>query len=58
MIDSVIKDRYKLMEQGDFKTNDFNGVPFNLPGHYIPSKLIGKGTYGSVVQAEDTKNNR
>lgn len=43
---------------GNFKTNEYNGTVFNLPDHYVPSKLIGKGTYGSVVQAEDTKNNR
>jgi len=35
------------------KKLEINGINFDLPERYEPVKLIGKGTYGAVVQAID-----
>ena len=36
---------------------DFGGIPFDLPEKYKPIKLIGKGTYGSVISARNSETN-
>mmetsp|Transcript_30885 Transcript_30885/g.30374 ORF Transcript_30885/g.30374 Transcript_30885/m.30374 type:complete len:93 (-) Transcript_30885:552-830(-) len=41
------------METSTGKKHDFNGTNFELPERYEPIKIIGKGTYGSVVSAVD-----
>jgi len=33
----------------------FQSVIFDLPFRYHPIKLIGKGTYGSVISATNTQ---
>lgn len=33
----------------------FQGVIFDLPFKYQPVKMIGKGTYGSVINATNTQ---
>ena len=38
----------------ELKSYDFSGITFVLPRVYKPVKLIGKGTYGSVISARDT----
>ena len=38
------------------QTVDMNGMNFELPDRYSPIKLIGKGTYGSVISAVDNTN--
>lgn len=35
----------------------FSSVVFDLPFRYQPIKMIGKGTYGSVVSATNTQTN-
>ena len=36
----------------------FNSNTFDLPYRYQPIKLIGKGTYGSVISANNTQTNQ
>lgn len=34
---------------------DLNGIFFELPERYTPIKMIGRGTYGAVINANDAK---
>ena len=43
--------------QNGFNKTDFGGITFELPNKYTPIKLIGKGTYGSVISARNTESN-
>lgn len=36
----------------------FSSVVFDLPFRYQPIKMIGKGTYGSVISATNTQTNQ
>lgn len=36
-----------------FSCTDFKGIMFELPVKYETIKLIGKGTYGSVISARN-----
>ena len=36
-----------------FACTDFKGIMFELPVKYETIKLIGKGTYGSVISARN-----
>ena len=36
-----------------FNCTDFRGIHFELPAKYETIKLIGKGTYGSVISAKN-----
>ena len=40
-----------------FSKTDFGGITFDLPNKYQAIKLIGKGTYGSVISARNTESN-
>lgn len=40
-----------------FNKTDFGGITFNLPKKYLAIKLIGKGTYGSVISALNNETN-
>jgi len=31
----------------------FQNVNFDLPFKYVPIKMVGKGTYGAVISAEN-----
>jgi len=33
----------------------FQGVIFDLPFKYVPIKIVGKGTYGTVISANNTQ---
>jgi mitogen-activated protein kinase 1/3 len=35
--------------------SELKGITFDLPTHYVPIKLVGKGTYGAVCSATDKK---
>lgn len=37
----------------NFNKSDFGGITFELPNKYQAIKLIGKGTYGSVISANN-----
>jgi serine/threonine protein kinase len=37
-----------------YACTDFKGIMFELPLKYETIKLIGKGTYGSVISAKNT----
>ena len=36
-----------------YNCTDFHGIHFELPAKYETIKLIGKGTYGSVISASN-----
>ena len=38
-----------------FNKTDFGGITFELPNKYQAIKLIGKGTYGSVISAKNNE---
>ena len=38
-----------------YNCTDFRGIHFELPAKYETIKLIGKGTYGSVISAKNTE---
>lgn len=40
-----------------FACMDFKGIKFELPVRYEAIKLIGKGTYGSVISAKNKETN-
>ena len=40
-----------------FACTDFKGIMFELPVKYETIKLIGKGTYGSVISARNRDTN-
>lgn len=40
-----------------FACTDFKGIKFELPIKYETIKLIGKGTYGSVISARNKETN-
>ena len=40
-----------------FNKIDFGGITFDLPTKYQAIKLIGKGTYGSVISANNLETN-
>lgn len=42
-------------DNAELKSYEFSGITFVLPQLYKPIKLIGKGTYGSVISAIDTE---
>ena len=33
---------------------DLSGTSYDLPERYKPIKIVGKGTYGTVISATDT----
>ena len=39
----------------EVKKYDLNGIFFELPERYTPIKMIGRGTYGAVINANDAK---
>ena len=41
----------------NFNKSDFGGITFELPNKYQAIKLIGKGTYGSVISAKNQETN-
>ena len=49
MVEEGVQSRV-IMSNGMVKTQ-MQGITFDLPIKYSPIKLIGKGTYGSVVSA-------
>lgn len=36
----------------------FHGITFDLPKHYEPHSLVGRGTYGAVVAATNLNTKR
>lgn len=40
-----------------YACTDFKGIMFDLPIKYEAIKLIGKGTYGSVISARNKETN-
>jgi serine/threonine protein kinase len=41
----------------EVKKYDLNGIFYELPERYTPIKMVGRGTYGAVISANDNKNN-